>query len=84
MMDKRREAFYEWYDREVAPNITGCRAVIFAMCEKGWDAALDSVVIELPCLSRSQYANQHSFNCAEEALGCAKGAIEAAGLKVKP
>ncbi|MBF8642286.1 MULTISPECIES: hypothetical protein [Pseudomonas] len=48
-----------------------------------WQASRAALVVELPVPTMSQYANRHSYNCAVEALGWAKDAIEAVGVEVK-
>ena len=78
--DKRRAAFYEWFDAEVAPNITGCRAVIFAMCEHGWNAALDKVLIELPSIETD---HPIEIDAQADMRSRCREAIESAGLKVR-
>lgn len=73
--EKRRMAFEAWFQSEMLPRITGSHAIVRAMCEKGWNAALDSVVIELPdprCDSQESYMRR------------VEQAIESSGLKVKP
>lgn len=90
--DKRREGFESWWakyaflsDYEVRQKRRGesyC-GVMLAAAWSAWNDSLDSVVIELPYMPRANYANQHSFNCATEAMGWAREAIESAGLKVK-
>lgn len=89
--EKRREAFEAW----ILDNHCGEEDLISRDSEgeyysvgvaERWEmynAALDSVVIELPYMPRANYANQHSFNCAIEAMFLARIAVESAGLKVK-
>ena len=50
--------------------------------EAGWDAALDSIEIELP--SCFEVYGEYSAETARMATDCCAEAIEAAGLKVKP
>lgn len=77
--EKRREGFEAWFQAEMLPRITGSQAIVRAMCEKGWNAALDSVVIELPS------AEGKSIPAGEALVlhSATVKAIESAGLKVK-
>lgn len=78
IQEKRREGFEAWFQAEMLPRITGSQAIVRAMCEKGWNAALDSVVIELP-----KDVTNVTWPAYEQARDDILGAIESAGLKVK-
>jgi len=96
VMDKRRKGFEDWYSQACGCDDELQSVSVFMRDERDqyayghihesftvWCAALDSVAIELPYLSRSEYANQHSFNCAAESMGYAREAIESTGLGLR-
>lgn len=81
--EKRRADFYAWFDEEIAPHITGSRAVVFAACEKGWNAALDGIAPQVSDLHRLMHSGIHHGEF-RRGIAVALGEFEAAGVKVKP
>lgn len=78
MKEQRRAKFEDWWN---SPANRGQDPYIKGDLRDAWNAALDSVVIELPdCFETYGY----SAEVARVATDCCADAIEAAGLKVKP
>jgi hypothetical protein len=78
-----KEQFEAWFYAskyaQVAPPTKAAEQAAW----DGWQASRAELVVELPTPTMSQYANRHSYNCAVEALGWAKEAIESQGIQVK-
>lgn len=82
MTEVRRAKFEAWADEDCLDMIGDEYENPYVQSAwSAWSAALDSVVVDLPMPSMSEYANRNGLNCAVEAIEWAKEAIHAAGVK---